>query len=58
MSDKTKEQILGTTKISDRWRISLLEAVREELANEAVEIEEGDLLVYKISDGKLVIELA
>lgn len=58
MSDEQQEQILGTTKISDRWRISLLEAVREELADEEVEIKEGDLLVYKISDGKLVIELA
>lgn len=58
MSDQTEEQILGTTKISDRWRISLLEAVREELADDGVEIEEGDLLVYKISGEKLVIELA
>lgn len=57
MSDKTTEQILGTTKISDRWRISFLEAVREELAGDD-EVEEGDRLVYKISDGKVVIELA
>ncbi|WP_276301849.1 hypothetical protein [Halorussus lipolyticus] len=58
MSDKTTEQILGTTKISDRWRISFLEAVREELAGDDDEVEEGDRLVYKISDGKVVIELA
>jgi len=57
MSDDT-EEILGTTKISDRWRISLLEAVRAELASDDAEVEEGDLLVYKMVDGKIVIELA
>ncbi|WP_168215820.1 hypothetical protein [Halorussus ruber] len=57
MSDDT-EEILGTTKISDRWRISLLEAVRAELASDGAEVEEGDLLVYKMVDGKIVIELA
>ena len=51
------EQILGTTKVTGRWRISLIKAVREELAdNEEPEI--GDRIVYKQRDGEIVIELA
>lgn len=52
------EQILGTTKVTDRWRISLIKAVREEFeaADEAVEI--GDRLVFKKRDGDIVVEPA
>ena len=52
------EQILGTTKVTDRWRISLIKAVREEFENEGEEVEVGDLLVYKLQDGKITIEPA
>lgn len=52
------ERILGTTKVTDRWRISLIKAVREELAAAGTEVEVGDRLVYKLVDGRIVIEPA
>jgi hypothetical protein len=55
MSD---ERILGTTKVTDRWRISLIKAVREEFADRGDEFEVGDLVVYKERDGDIVIERA
>lgn len=55
MSD---EQILGTTKVTDRWRISLIKAVREELAAAGHDVEVGDRLVYKLVDGRVVVESA
>lgn len=55
MSD---EQILGTTKVTDRWRISLIKAVREEFEEEGGDVEVGDLLVYKRKDDRIVIEPA
>lgn len=58
MSDETDDEILGTTTVTQRWRISLIKAVREELAKTGDEIAEGDRLVYKVKDGKIVIELA
>ena len=58
MSDETDEKILGTTTVAQRWRISLIKAVREELAKTGDEIDEGDRLVYKIKDGQIVIEMA
>ena len=54
----TDEQILGTMKVTDRWRISLIKAVREEFDAEGEEIEIGDLLVFKRRDGKILIEPA
>jgi len=54
----TDEQILGTTKVTDRWRISLIKAVREEFDAEGEEIEIGDLLVFKRRDGEILIEPA
>lgn len=56
MSDR--ERILGTTKVTDRWRISLIKAVREEFATDGEAIEIGDRIVYKASDGKIIIEQA
>ena len=50
-----EEQILGTTKVTGRWRISLIKAVREELSEEP---EIGDRIVYKRRDGEIVMELA
>lgn len=52
------EQILGTTKVTDRWRISLIKAVREEFAAADQDVEVGDRLVYKLVDGRVVIEPA
>jgi hypothetical protein len=52
------EKILGTTTVTQRWRISLIKAVREEFAEDGVEVEEGDRLVYKLRDGQIVVEPA
>jgi hypothetical protein len=56
MSDD--EEILGTTKVTDRWRISLIKAVREELAASGDDVDIGDRIVYKSRDGEIVLELA
>lgn len=58
MSDETDEEILGTTTVTQRWRISLIKAVREEFAEAEGEIAEGDRLVYKLKNGEIVIEPA
>lgn len=52
------ERILGTTKVTDRWRISLIKAVREEFEEQGYDAEVGDRLVYKVRDGSIVIEPA
>lgn len=52
------DEILGTTTVSDRWRISLIKDVRDAMAADGGEVEEGDLLVYRLRDGKIVIEPA
>lgn len=51
-----QDRILGTTKVTDRWRISLIKAVREELAADGNDIEIGDRLVYKVRDGEIIVE--
>ena len=38
-------RILWTTKTTDRWRISLIKAVREELASDDDPVEIGDRIV-------------
>ena len=58
MSDDTEEKILGTTTVTQRWRISLIKAVREEFADDGMDVEEGDRLVYKLRDGQIVVEPA
>ena len=57
MSDEDAE-ILGTTKVARRWRISLIKAVREELGEDGEEPEVGDRVVFKEKDGDIVVELA
>ena len=52
------EEILGTTKVTDRWRISLIKAVREAFEEAGDEVEVGDRLVYKYRDGQVVVEPA
>ncbi|WP_458189969.1 hypothetical protein [Haladaptatus sp. NG-WS-4] len=52
----TDEEILGTTKIAQRWRISLIKAVREALTERGVELEEGDVVVFKECDGEIIVE--
>jgi hypothetical protein len=56
--DDSEEKILGTTTVTQRWRISLIKAVREEFAEDGLDVEEGDRLVYKLRDGQIVIEPA
>lgn len=53
-----QERILGTTKVTDRWRISLIKAVREEFDEADIPVELGDRVVFKIKDGDIVIEPA
>jgi hypothetical protein len=52
------ERILGTTKVTDRWRISLIKAVRDEFADADKDVEIGDLVVYKKRGDSIVIEPA
>lgn len=52
------EEILGTTTVTDRWRISLIKAVREQFADAGEEVEIGDRLVFKYRDGEVVVEPA
>ncbi|MFC7046484.1 hypothetical protein ACFQH6_14695 [Halobacteriaceae archaeon GCM10025711] len=54
----TDERILGTTKVTDRWRISLIKAVREEFEAAGEEVEVGDRLVFKQRDGRIIVEPA
>lgn len=49
-------EILGTTKIADKWRISFLKEVREVLSEQGYDIEEGDRVVYRLEDGQIIIE--
>ena len=51
------EKILGTTKVTDRWRISLIKSVREEMEDAGHDVEVGDRLVYKRVDDKIVVEI-
>lgn len=51
-------EILGTTTVTDRWRISLIKAVREAYEAEGASIEIGDRMVYRYRDGEVVIEPA
>ncbi|WP_128476169.1 hypothetical protein [Halorussus pelagicus] len=57
-SEESEEKILGTTTVTQRWRISLIKAVREEFAEDGLDVEEGDRLVYKLRDGQIVVEPA
>lgn len=51
-------EILGTTKLTDRYRISLLKEVRQALERDGHTIEIGDQLVYRRENGRIVIEPA
>lgn len=53
-----EERILGTTKVTDRWRISLIKAVREEFEDAGVDVAVGDRVVFKARDGEIVVEPA
>jgi len=52
------EEILGTTTVTDRWRISLIKAVREVFEEAGEDVEVGDRLVYRLRDGQVVVEPA
>ena len=48
--------IIGTTTIADRWRISLIKDVREVLEEQGHDVQEGDGIVYRLEDDRIVIE--
>lgn len=50
--------IIGTTTISDRWRISLIKDVREIFEEWDQEPAEGDRIVYTLEDDRIVIEVS
>lgn len=52
------ERILGTTKVTDRWRISLIKAVREEFEADGDEVVVGDQVVFRKRGDSVVIEPA
>lgn len=58
MPTMPEERILGTTKVTDRWRISLIKAVRDEFSEADESVDVGDLLVYKKRGDSIVIEPA
>ena len=47
-------EILGTTTVTDQFRISLIKAAREA----GLDVEVGDRLVYRLEDGRVVLEAA
>lgn len=49
-------EVIGTTKIADRWRISLIKNVRRVLEEQGYDIEEGDEISYLFKDGDIVVE--
>lgn len=55
MSDKT---VIGTTKVSSRWRMSLVDDVRELFESQGRPVEIGDTIVYRRVDGEVVVEPA
>ena len=57
-SDDDRGRILGTTTVSQGGRISLVTDVREVFEDWGVEVEEGDLVVYRLYDGRVVVEPA
>ncbi len=55
---ESDSEVLGTTKVTDRWRISLIKAVREEYEKQGYEVGVGDRLVFRLEDGDVVMEPA
>jgi hypothetical protein len=49
-------EIPGTTKIAPRWRMTLIESVREAFAERGVEFEVGDQVVYRRRGDSIVTE--
>ncbi len=52
----SEEQLLGTTTVADRWRISLIKRVRKEFEEMDQDVQIGDQLAFKRVDGKVVVE--
>lgn len=48
--------IIGTTKLSPRWRMSLVKDVREAFAERGEEVEIGDRMVFWRQGDEIVIE--
>jgi len=53
---RRRTKTLGTTKISQGGRISLIQDVRDVFADWGVEIDEGDQVVFAIRDGHVVVK--
>lgn len=51
-------EVIRTTTISSRWRISLVKDVRELFESQGRPVEEGDTIVYRLVDGEVVVEPA
>lgn len=59
MATNTEDtKLVQTTRISERWRISLVKAVREELSADGQDPEIGDRIVYRKKGDDIVVELA
>ncbi len=48
-----KEKLLGTTKVTEGWKVSLIKEVRKELGGGDV----GDHIVYRKKGDDIVIEV-
>lgn len=55
---QAETEILGTTTMTDRQRISLIKRVREAFEQQGQPIERGDQLVYRREGDQIVIEPA
>lgn len=53
----SEEIIIGTSRISERWRISLLKDARETFRELGDDPEIGDLIVFKRRGDEILIEL-
>lgn len=51
---QSESEILGTTTVTDRYRIALIKAAREN----GLDVEVGDRLVYRLEGEKIVLEPA
>ncbi|RLE70188.1 MAG: AbrB/MazE/SpoVT family DNA-binding domain-containing protein [Thermoprotei archaeon] len=50
MSRKSKREVLGVSKITYKFQVTIPKTVRERFG-----LKEGDILVFMLEDGKLVL---
>lgn len=51
-------QVIGTTKVSSSWRMSLIVPVREVFEAEGQSVDIGDVIVFRLVDDEVVVEPA